>query len=195
MYKEIWSWDKCKTKIKTLRDRLGFTHASKLKFLRLSLSLEDGQIHDELRKIPDPSIAPSIYCILSGYAEAHPVPEASHLISFEQLRGGRAYHNAFARRAIQPLEKTFGSDPSTLYDASKPFGALKLDHGDCSVKIYPLPLVPIIVVLWGASSEFPASANILFDSSISNYLSTEQIAMLSELTTARLRLAHEIVKA
>jgi len=55
--------------------------------------------------------------------------------------------------------------------------------------------VPVVVVLWGASPEFPASANVLFDSSANNYLSTEQLAMLSELTTARLRLAHEIVKA
>jgi len=174
---------------------LGFLNASELKFLRLSLSLEDGQIHDELRDSPAPHIAPSLYCILSGYAEARPVPETLQLISFEQLPGGRAYHSAFTRRAIQPLEKTFGSNPSTLHESSKLFDAIRLDHGDCSVKVYSLPLVPIIVILWGASMEFPASANVLFDSSVSNYLSTEQTAMLSELTTARLRLAHEIVKA
>jgi len=195
MYKETWSWERCKSRIQTLRGRLGFPDASRLRFLKLSLSLEDGQIHDELKDRPAPSMAPSLYCILSGYAEARPVPEGRQLISFEQLSGGRAYHSAFTRRAIQPLERAFGSNPLALYEASRPFDAVKLDHGDCSVRVYSLPLVPVVVVLWGASSEFPASANVLFDSSVSNYLSTEQIAMLSELTTARLRLAYEIVKA
>jgi len=192
MYKEIWSWEKCKGKIQTLKGRLGFPNSSKLRFLRLSLSLEDGQIHDELRDSPAPSIAPSIYCILSGYAEARPVPETRQLISFEHLQGGRVYHSAFRRRAVQPLEKVFGPNPSTLHEASKPFDAAKLDHGDCSVKIYSLPLVPVIIVLWGSSPEFSASASVLFDSSVSNYLSTERVAMLSELTSTRLRLAHEL---
>lgn len=195
MYREIWSWEKCKSKIQTLRGRLGFPNASQLKFLKLSLSLEDGQIHDELKDSAVPSIAPSLYCILSGYVKARPVPEIHQLISFEQLQGGRIYHNAFTRRATQPLEKAFGYSPLTLCEASRPFDAVKLDYGDCSVKVYSLPLVPIIILLWSESSEFPASANVLFDSSVHNYLSTEQIAMLSELTIKRLRLAYETVKA
>jgi len=195
MYEEIWSWEKCKGRIRTLRGRMGFPDASALRFLKLNLSLEDGQIHDELKDSLTSHIAPSLYCILSGYAETRPIPETRQLISFEQLSGGHAYHKAFTKRAIQPLEKVFGSNPSTLYEASKPFKAEKMDYGDCSVKVYSLPLVPLIIVVWGASSEFSASANILFDSSINNYLITEQVAMLSELTTSRLKLAYEIVKA
>lgn len=195
MYKEIWRWEECKKKIQTLRGRLGFPNTSELKFLKLILSLEDGQIHDEMKDSPLPSVAPRLYCILSGYAEARPVPETRKPISFKQLHGGRIYHDAFTGRVIKPLERVFGFDPLTLYEASIILEAEKLNHGDCSVKVYSLPLVPIIIVLWGASPEFPSSANVLFDSSASNYLSTEQIVMLSELTTARLRLAYEIVKA
>jgi len=36
-------------------------------------------------------------------------------------------------------------------------------------------------------SEFPASAQIFFDESISHYLPLEQIGMLSELTAERLK--------
>jgi len=115
MYKETWNWQKCKSRIQTLRGRMGFPDASTLKFLRLSLSLEDGQIQDELKNRPALSLAPGLFCILSGYAEAHTVSETCQLISFEQLQGGRAYHSAFVRRAVQPLEKTFGSNPLGLY--------------------------------------------------------------------------------
>jgi len=193
MYKTIWNWEKNRQKILTLRGRLGFPDLSVLKFLRFSLSLEDGHIHDELMDKMVPEIEASLYCLLSGYADAEAVSETSRLISFAQLRGGRAYYSAFKRRAVQQIERVFGSEPQTLYKAAELLDATRLDYGDYSVKIYALPLVPVCVVLWGKDSEFPSSANIFFDSSVSHYLSTEQTAMLGELTSTRLRHAYEAI--
>lgn len=191
MYSEIWSWEKGKYKIGTLRGRLGFPEAPILRFLKLSLSFEDGCIYDDLRQDFYPSIEPSVYCILSGYADAQPTSETRRLVSFAQLSGGRSYQSAFTQRATKPIERVFGLRIPMLHQSAKLLSGEKLDYGDCSVKIYSLPLVPITVVLWGKTSEFPASANILFDSSAENYLSTEQLAMLSELTSVRLRHAYE----
>jgi hypothetical protein len=192
MYSETWNWEKCKNKIKMLKGRLGFQEAPVLKFLGLSLSLEDGHIHDDLRQTFFSRIEPSIYCILSGYADAQLMPESPRLVSFAQLWGGRSYQNAFAQRVIKPVENVFGSKVDRLHQAAKLLDGEKLKYGNCSVKIYSLPLVPITIVLWTETSEFPASANILFNSSANNYLSTEQLAMLSELTSARLRHAYEV---
>jgi len=193
MYRTIWNWEKSHEKILTLRGRLGFPDSSVLKFMRFSLDLEDGHIHDELREKPVPEIEANVYCILSGYADANATPETHQLISFAQLPGGRAYYNAFKRRAVQQIERVFGSDPQTLYKAAELLDATRLDYGDYSVKIHALPLVPICVVLWNTTSEFPPSANMLFDSSVSHYLSTEQTAMLGELTSTRLRHAFEAI--
>jgi hypothetical protein len=193
MYKEIWTWTKCKDRLTSLSGRLGFADSPNLKFLKLALSLETGQIHDEIRHKPLPEIQPSIYCILSGYAESQPIPETHNLISYSQLPGGVGYNNAFIRRAVQPIAKTFGSNAESLWQAARFLNAEKLSHGDCSVKIQALPLVPIVIILHSSTSEFPASANMLFDSSASNYLSTEQLAMLGELTSARLRHAYEAI--
>ena len=193
MYSEIWNWEKCKDKIRTLRGRLGFPDAPVLRFLRLSLFLEDGRIHDDLRQKFTTNIEPNVYCILSGYADAQPAPETHRLIPFTQLKGGQLYQSVFIQRAAKPITKVFGSRVSVLYKAAKLLGGEKLSYGDCSVKIYSLPLVPITIVLWSATPEFTASANILFDSSASNYLSTEQLVMLSELTSARLRHANEVL--
>ena len=193
MYREIWTWTKCKDKISTLRGRLGFAEASSLKFLKLTLSLETGQIHDEIRNKPVPEIEPSVYCILTGYSDSQPKSETHNLISYSQLPGGVGYNNAFIRRAVQPIEKTFGSNTESLWKAAKLLDSEQLSHGDCSVKIRALPLVPIVIILHGATSEFPASANMLFDSSASSYLSTEQVAMLGGLTSARLRHANEAI--
>lgn len=193
MYRGIWTWEKCGKKLHSLRGRLGFPDSPSLRFLKLNLSLETGQIHDEIRNRPFPEIQPAVYCLLAGYAEAKITEETHKLVSFAQLPGGQNYNNAFHRRAVQPIEKTFGTDPERLLKAAALFDGEKMALGDCSTKIYALPLVPIVVILHAASSEFSASANMLFDSSISNYLSTEQAAMLGELTAARLRLADEAI--
>jgi len=193
MYRDIWAWEKCRHEISTLRGRLGFADSPSLQFLKLTLSLETGQIHDEIRNQPYPEIEPGVYCILSGYAESQPTMETHKLISYSQLPGGQGYNNAFIRRAVQPIEKTFGSDAQRLWDSAKFLDSERLSFGDCSVKIRALPRVPIVIILYSATSEFQASANMLFDSSASNYLSTEQLAMLGELTAARLRHAHEAI--
>ncbi len=189
---KLWNWERRKTKIRGLKGRLGFKEAPTLRFLELSISLEDGMIYDDLKNCPFPEVAPSIYCILSGYAEAEPVPEALKLVSFRQLPGGHAYHKAFLGLVVFSIQRVFGSKPRMLVEAGKLLGGSGVDYGECSVRVYSLPLVPIIVVLWAESQEFSASANMLFDASVSHYLTTEQVAMLSQLTSVRLRHAYEI---
>jgi hypothetical protein len=189
--KNIWTWEKTREKIITLRGRLGFPDSSVLKFLRFSLSLEDGSIYDELRDKMAKEVEAGVYCILTGYAEAEPTPETHKLISFEQLPGGRAYYNTFRKRATQQIERVFSAKPQMLFKAGEMFDAIKLEYGDYSVKFYALPLVPINAILWSSGLEFPTSASILFDSSVSNYLSTEQIAALGELAAFRLKQAFE----
>ena len=191
MSKNIWTWEKNREKILTLRGRLGFPDSSVLKFLRFSLSLEDGSIYDELTDKTAQEVEAGVYCILTGYAEADAMPETGKLVSFEQLPGGRTYYNTFKKRATQQIERVFAAKPQMLLKAAEMFDATKLEYGDYSVKFDALPLVPINVILWSSDLEFPTSANILFDSSVSNYLSTEQIAALGELSAFRLKQAFE----
>lgn len=193
MYADIWTWEKCRTKLNTLRGRLGFPDNPHLHFLKLSLSLETGEINDEIRHKPLPETKPTVYCILSGYAEAKPTPETKQLISFSHVPGGIGYNAAFIRRAVTPLERLFGSDPKQLFSAATFFTAEKLNYGDSSIKIHALPLVPITIIIHTATAEFPASATMLFDSTINSYLTTEQIAMLGQLTTQRLAHANEAI--
>jgi len=193
MYADIWTWEKCRNKLSTLRGRLGFEDRSDLRFLKISLSLETGELLDEIRNEPYPEAKPTVYCILSGYAEAKPTTHAQKLIAFSQLPGGMAYNAAFIRRAVRPIEHVFGTNAQRLWTAARIFDAERLSHSDCSVKIPALPFVPITIILHEATSEFAASAIMLFDSTVSNFLTTEQIAMLGELTSLRLTHANEAI--
>ncbi len=64
-------------------------------------------------------------------------------------------------------------------------GGLALNYGDCSIQIPALEGIPIVYILW-VESEFPASATVLFDQSANSYLPTEDLAVLTELTSSRL---------
>ncbi len=193
---DYWSWGYCSTKIRELRGRLGFRDSDNLSFLRFSLSLKDGSISDELikgRRL-HPYEIKRIYCILYGYASSNPVRETSELVSFKQIPGGWFYQRPFTLRVLRSIEKAFGLDPNLLVRAGELLGGVHSKYGDSSIKIYSLPLVPLIIVLWAKTEEFQASANILYDSSITNYLSTEQIVLLSELTASRLKDALQVIE-
>ena len=192
--REIWNWQRCQNRIRTLSGRLGFPDTDNIRFLGLRLSLTDGSIYDELKNEAYKGSEVSIYFILSGYANAKPTPETGRLISFKQLTGGEAYFKAFTEHAIQPLVTTFSPEPQILVKAAKLLGGTPQSYGDYSVKIFSLPQVPLTIILWTKSAEFSASANILFDSNANSCLTTEELAGLSGLTLTRLKNAIETLK-
>lgn len=152
--REVWNWDRCKSRICNLRGRLGFPDENVLRFLGLRLCLDDGSIYDELRRKPLTSWDTTVYFLLYGYANANEVPETTKLISFTQLVGGLAYYKAFVERSIQPLAKTFGPMPQAFMKAAKLLGGVPQTYAEYSVKIYSLPFVPFTVMLWSGNEEF-----------------------------------------
>jgi hypothetical protein len=101
-------------------------------------------------------------------------------IAFQDVPDGRFYLDAFLKRAKDPFVNTFGHNPKLLLDAAtKIYGAIPYEHGDFSVVVKALPLVPVALILWKGDEEFPPAGNILFDRAISDILSAEDIAWLS----------------
>jgi hypothetical protein len=108
------------------------------------------------------------------------------LISFRELWGGDIYYAAFASRAIQPLADHFGPAPEGLAEAGKLLHARVLDMGDASIELSAFPRIPLIFVVWGGDEELPHSANVLFDSTVTDHLPTEDVTVLSTLGVAKL---------
>ena len=101
-------------------------------------------------------------------------------IAFQDVPDGRFYQDAFMKRAKVPLVKSFGTRPELLVElANKAYGSTPIDHGDFSVVVKALPLVPVALILWGGDDEFPPEGNILFDRNISGIFSAEDIAWLA----------------
>ena len=142
------------------------------------VTLPDGEIslRDSEAEIPPKDKI----LILHYLTMAKGTPITNKLITYKQLPGGAGYFSAFSQRATGPILKRFGKEPELLVDAAKKLGGYKARYGDVSMTINAFPRVPITMVLWRGDDEFAPGGNILFDSSISDYLSTEDVAVLCE---------------
>jgi hypothetical protein len=182
--KSLEKWNLYETQIRTLSGRLGFRRNT-LEFLGYMIKLESGKVYDEIRdsRVRNPE---TLFVLLAHYSQAKPTDIVHRLIKFRDLPGGYAYEAAFTKRAVSPIAEIFNDKPEVLVEAAKLLNGTKREYGDSSVEIPALPRVPLLYILW-KNDEFPASATTLFDTSASYYLPTEDLAVLAELTTARLR--------
>lgn len=113
--------------------------------------------------------------------------EEGRLISYKELPGGAIYIKPFTGRAIDPLIRTFGSDPDSLLKVVTHLGGQSNGLGDVGVTYRVFPRIPIALILWRADEEFPASGNILFDASAPSILPTEDYAVLASMVVFGLK--------
>lgn len=124
--------------------------------------------------------------MLHYFITAKGTPLASRLITFRELPEGNVYSPTFSQRTVKPLLDCFGREPNLLVEAGEKFGGYKADYGDTAVTINAFRRVPITIVLWRGDDEFAPQGSILFDVTISDYLTTEDITVLCETITWRL---------
>jgi hypothetical protein len=111
---------------------------------------------------------------------AHDIEISEEWIAYQEVPDGKFYLDAFIRRAKNPMVQGFGNNPELLLElATEVYGATPMEQGDLAVKIQALPLVPVALILWKGDDEFPPEGTILFDRSISQVLSAEDIAWLA----------------
>lgn len=124
--------------------------------------------------------------ILHYFTYAKGTPLSNQKITYKELPEGLNYFPTFYKRAIRPLVNYFSKDPQQLLDIAGILGGYKTDYGDAAVTINAFRQVPITLVLWKGDEEFTPEGSIMFDSTITDYLPTEDITILCEITAWRL---------
>ena len=103
-------------------------------------------------------------------------------ITYQDIPSARFYLDAFNRRVKYPLINAFGDQPDKLPLLAKElFGANTSSIGDISVLIQAFPKIPVTLVIWKGDEEFSSDGAILFDSSIQNIYSPEDISELTSM--------------
>lgn len=124
--------------------------------------------------------------ILHYFLHAGGISLSHRMVSFKELPETKNYFRTFHRRAIQPILNAFGKEPDRLLSTALLYGGRPSSYGDIAVTIDAFPRVPVTFVLWKGDDEFPSDANLLFDSTVTDYLPAEDIIVLSEIVTWKL---------
>jgi hypothetical protein len=114
------------------------------------------------------------------------IPLSGELISFKGVPNNVSYLKAFLDRAVNPISKVFSSNPKGFKKALLSLNGKEVGYGDIAFTVNVLPRIPLTYVLWLTDEELNGSANILFDSSVSSHLPTEDITALGEITTSHI---------
>jgi hypothetical protein len=132
-------------------------------------------------------IAPIHQALLLYYFNtADGTPLDNRWISFSELPNGRFYNQAFQGYTGVELSHHFQNDQPRFERAGHALGGMRVSHGDVSFSFQVLPRVPLMVAYWRGDEDFPASFQLLFDSSASHYLPTDAFAILGSSITHKL---------
>jgi hypothetical protein len=123
--------------------------------------------------------------VLWYMTSAKDIPATGRLIRPLDVKGGQRFFSGTHVLPLDRIEERYGRDKMGFIERGLRFGAEIARIGDAAVRLYPLPRVPVTVILWLEDEEYPARATLFFDSTVDFQLSLSDmvwsVAMLATL--------------
>ncbi len=108
-----------------------------------------------------------------------PVKATGELISFRDFTGGQFYYQPFLSRTVNPLVGRFGNNLEGLKKNLDRFYWEELKIGDFAAKIKTFGELDLTLIYHLGDDEFPAAAEVLFDSCVKKVFEAEDAAVLA----------------
>ena len=108
-------------------------------------------------------------------------PASGKQITFKQISGGLAYYPTFQKRAIAPILKKYSDNLDNFIISAEKIGGIRSFFNEYSITFRAFPRVNVTFNFWKGDEEFPTEGNVIFDSSIVDYLTTEDIVVLCNM--------------
>lgn len=125
--------------------------------------------------------------ILHYLVQAKGTEPEGRWIDFRKLPGGEVYYPVFRGRIIYPLLRLFGRAPERLPEVAEALGGRSLSIGDGAAAFRAFPRVEVAFGIWRGSEEFGPEGFVLFDPTVTDYLSTEDAIWVCHEALARLK--------
>ncbi len=114
-----------------------------------------------------------LYLVILHYLlEASAVPLSGKWISEKDIPGGELFFRGPHQFPTAPLLKLFGRDRDLFRKAAESLGGAPVPMGDAAYRLWPLPRVPVLFVLWEGDEEFEPALHIRFDATVASQLLT-----------------------
>jgi len=92
------------------------------------------------------------------------IPETGRLIRPVDVKGGQRFFTGTHTLPLDEIAGRYGRDREGFIKKGMELGGTESTFGDASLKLYPLPRIPVYLILRLEDEEFPAHADFLFDS-------------------------------
>lgn len=126
--------------------------------------------------------------VLWYMTSAKDLPASGRLIRPLDVKGGQRFFSGTHVLPLDRVEARFGRDKLGFIERGLQFGAEIAKAGDAALRFYPLPRVPVTMILWLEDEEYPARITLFFDSTVDFQISLSDIvwsvAMLTTLVMA-----------
>ena len=112
------------------------------------------------------------------------IPLSGKLVNPGNMSDGQIFFKGSHELPLNKITEKYGSDIQGFLRRGIELGGVPFDYGDASLKLFPFPKVPVVLLLWTGDTEFPTCADLLFDSTCSIHLPIDIIwstAMISIL--------------
>ncbi|GAX63060.1 L-alanine-DL-glutamate epimerase and related enzymes of enolase superfamily [Candidatus Scalindua japonica] len=122
--------------------------------------------------------------ILWYLINAKDIAFSKKLVRPENLKGGNIYSKGTHVLPLGRIVDKYGSDIEGFLHRGVEIGSEILNYGDVSLRLFPLPRVPVTIILWKGDEEFSPRADFLFDSTCEHHLPVDILwstAMMSVL--------------
>ncbi len=120
--------------------------------------------------------------ILNYLVNVKEISLTGQLVRPADLSGG----DLFVRGThILPLDKIadlFNNDKDAFIKKGQELGGSQIEYGDISLRLFPFPRVPIVLIVWSSDDEFPPKSSLLFDSSCTFHMPIDILWSTAMLT-------------
>jgi hypothetical protein len=106
-----------------------------------------------------------IHSCLWHLIHAKEIPLTGRLIKPADVKGGDLFFRGSHVLPLDGLAKRYEEDRQSFLKKGDELCAEGLNYGDASIRLLPMPKIPVTLILWLQDEEFPARADLLFDSS------------------------------
>jgi len=113
--------------------------------------------------------------VLWYLGQAKNIPPSGRMIRPTSLRGGEIFQRGTHVLPLARIAARYGNDFQSFYNRGGELGGQQLGYGDASLRLFPFPRVPVTMILWQPDDEFPARADMFFDSTCERHLPTDVI--------------------
>jgi len=112
------------------------------------------------------------------------IPLTGRLVKPADIKGGELFFRGTHELPLARIGKLYGNDRDAFIRKGRELCGELTSYGDVSFNLFPLPRMPVTIILWLRDEEFPSRAELLFDSSCAIHLPVDiiwSLAMLSVL--------------